>query len=58
MSRHRAELGMMYADGQGVQQNYVEAGKWWSKAAAGGHPLATGNAARAPKVPVPGAITQ
>ena len=53
-----AALGMMYANGQGVQQNYVEAGKWWSKAAAGGHVLAAANAARAPKVPVPGAIPQ
>jgi len=51
----QAELGMMYANGKGVQQNYVEAGKWWSKAAAGGHVLAAANAARAPKVPVPGA---
>jgi hypothetical protein len=51
-----AELGMMYANGQGVQQNYVKAGEWWSKAAAGGHVLAAANAARAPKVPVPGAI--
>jgi hypothetical protein len=54
----QAALGMMYANGQGVQQDYVEAGKWWSKAAAGGHALAAANAARAPKVPVPGAITQ
>jgi hypothetical protein len=52
----QAELGMMYADGQGVQQNYVDAGKWWGKAAAGGHTLAAANAARAPKVPVPGAL--
>jgi hypothetical protein len=54
----QAELGMMYANGQGVQQNYVEAGKWWTKAASGGHTLAAANAARAPKVPVPGAIPQ
>ncbi len=27
---------MMYANGKGVQQNYVEAGKWWIKAAEGG----------------------
>jgi TPR repeat protein len=53
-----AALGMMYANGKGVQQDYVEAGKWWSKAAAGGHVLAAANAARAPKVPVPGAIPQ
>jgi hypothetical protein len=51
-----AALGMMYANGKGVEQNYVEAGKWWSKAAEGGHALAAANAARAPKVPVPGAI--
>jgi Sel1 repeat len=49
-----AALGMMYANGKGVQQDYVEAGKWWSKAAAGGHVLAAANAARAPKVPIPG----
>ena len=27
---------MMYANGKGVQQNYAEAGKWWSKAGAAG----------------------
>jgi hypothetical protein len=54
----QAALGMMYANGKGVQQNYVEAGNWWSKAAAGGHTLAAANAPRAPKVPVPGALPQ
>lgn len=29
-------VGMMYANGQGAQQNYAEAGKWWIKAAEGG----------------------
>ena len=38
-----AALGMMYADGKGVQQNYAEAGKWWIKAADGGHVLAATN---------------
>jgi len=52
----QAQLGLMYANGKGVQQNYVEAGRWWAKAAEGGHALAAANAARCPKVPVPGAI--
>jgi hypothetical protein len=29
-------VGMMYADGKGVQQNYAEAARWWVKAAEGG----------------------
>jgi TPR repeat protein len=29
-------VGMMYANGKGVRQNYAEAGKWWVKAAEGG----------------------
>jgi hypothetical protein len=53
----QAAIGMMYANGKGVQQNYVEAGKWWTKAASGGHALAAANAARAPKVPIPGSVT-
>jgi hypothetical protein len=52
----QAQLGLMYADGKGVQQDYVEAGKWWAKAAEGGHVLAVANAARCPKIPVPVAI--
>jgi TPR repeat protein len=36
---------MMYANGRGVEQNYDEAGKWWVKAAEGGHLLAAGNVA-------------
>ncbi len=44
-----AALGMMYANGKGVQQSYSEAGKWWTKAAQGGHVLAAANAARVPK---------
>jgi hypothetical protein len=51
-----AALGLMWANGKGVVQNYIEAGKWWSKAGEGGHALAAANAARAPKVAVPGAI--
>ncbi|HWD98792.1 MAG TPA: tetratricopeptide repeat protein [Bryobacteraceae bacterium] len=35
-----AMLGMEYAIGKGVQQNYQEAANWWLKAAEGGHPLA------------------
>ena len=40
----QAAVGMMYANGKGVQQNYAEAGKWWIKAAEGGHLLAADNA--------------
>jgi hypothetical protein len=32
----QAAVGMMYANGKGVQQNYDEAAKWWVKAAEGG----------------------
>jgi hypothetical protein len=46
-----AALGMMYANGKGTEQDYAEAGKWWTKAAEGGHVLAAANAARAPKTP-------
>ena len=46
-----AALGMMYANGKGVQQNYAEAGKWWTKAAEAGHPLAAINAKMVPKGP-------
>lgn len=48
-----AAVAMMYANGKGVQQDYVEAGKWWSKAAVGGHALAAKNAARVPKANFP-----
>jgi TPR repeat protein len=34
--RAQAAVGMMFANGTGVQQNYAEAGKWWVKAAEGG----------------------
>jgi hypothetical protein len=44
----QAMLGMMYANGKGVQQDYKEAGEWWAKASAGGHALATQNLARVP----------
>jgi TPR repeat protein len=33
-------VGLMYADGIGVQQSYDEAGKWWVKAAEGGDMVA------------------
>lgn len=46
-----AALGMMYANGKGVEQNYAEAGKWWNKAAAAGHLLAATNASMVPKAP-------
>jgi HEAT repeat protein/Sel1 repeat-containing protein len=32
----QSAVGMMYADGKGVRQNYAEAAKWWVKAAEGG----------------------
>jgi HEAT repeat protein len=38
-----AAVGMMYANGKGVQQNYPEAARWWLAAAEGGHVLAAGN---------------
>jgi TPR repeat protein len=38
-------VGMMYANGKGVQQNYAEAGQWWIKAAEGGNLRAANNAA-------------
>jgi TPR repeat protein len=34
---------MMYAVGKGVQQDYVEASNWWTKAAEAGHVLAAFN---------------
>jgi len=30
-------IALMYADGKGTEQNYVEAAKWWVKAAEAGH---------------------
>jgi TPR repeat protein len=45
----QAAVGMMYANGKGVQQNYAEAGNWWKKAAESKHALSAANAARAPK---------
>jgi hypothetical protein len=39
-----AALGMLYANGKGVQQNYGESRKWFVKAAEGGHPLAADSA--------------
>ncbi len=38
-------VGMMYANGKGVEQNYSEAGKWWIKGAEGGNLHAAMNAA-------------
>lgn len=39
-----AAVGMLYAVGKGVPQNYVEAANWWTKAAEAGHVLAATNA--------------
>jgi TPR repeat protein len=36
---------MLYANGKGVQQDYAESRKWFTKAAAGGHLLAATSAA-------------
>ena len=38
-------VGMMYALGKGVQQDFAEAGKWWTKAAEGGNLHAARNVA-------------
>ena len=40
----QASLGMFYAVGKGVAQNFPEAAKWWVKAAEAGHGLAATNA--------------
>lgn len=45
----QAQVGMMYAIGKGVNQNYPEAHNWWSKAAAAGHALAAVNDKMVPK---------
>lgn len=44
----QAMLGMMYANGTGVMQDYKEAAVWWQKAADQGHALAAQNLARVP----------
>jgi hypothetical protein len=41
--RAEAAVGMMYAIGKGVEQNYAEAAMWWTKAAESGHVLAATN---------------
>ena len=48
-----AALGMLYANGKGVQQNYAESRKWFVKAAEGGHPLAAESAANGRGAPRP-----
>ena len=40
----QAMAGMLYAVGNGTEQNFAEAAKWWVKAAEGGHGLAATNA--------------
>lgn len=44
----QAMLGMMYANGTGVAQDYKEAAVWWQKAADQGHVLAAQNLTRVP----------
>jgi len=51
----QAALGMLYADGKGVEQNYAESRKWFVKAAEGGHPLAAVSAANGRGAPRPAA---
>jgi Sel1 repeat-containing protein/HEAT repeat protein len=48
-----AALGMLYANGQGVEQNYAESRKWFVKAAEGGHRLAAESAANGRGAPRP-----
>ncbi len=48
-----AALGMLYANGKGVQQNYAESRKRFVKAAKGGHPLAAESAANGRGAPRP-----
>ncbi|MBY0503519.1 MAG: hypothetical protein K2X03_06410 [Bryobacteraceae bacterium] len=47
----QALLGMLYANGMGVEQDYLESANWWAKAAAQGHALAAQNLARNPRRP-------
>jgi predicted esterase len=51
----QAELGMLYANGKGVEQNYGESRRWFVKAAEGGHPLAAVSAANGRGAPRPAA---
>jgi len=53
----QAALGMLYANGKGVEQNYGESRKWFVKAAEGGHPLAAVSAANGRGAPRPAAPT-
>ena len=55
MSPPQAALGMLYANGKGVEQNYGESRKWFVKAAEGGHPLAAVSAANGRGAPRPAA---
>jgi predicted esterase len=49
----QAAMGMLYANGKGVEQNYGESRKWFVKAAAGGHRLAAESAANGRGAPRP-----
>jgi TPR repeat protein len=40
----QSAVGMMYANGEGVQQNYAAAGNWWRKASSGGDLVAARHA--------------
>jgi hypothetical protein len=53
----QAALAMLYANGKGVQQNYGESRKWFSKAAEGGHALAAESAKNGRGAPRPLAAT-
>jgi hypothetical protein len=47
----QAALGMLYANGKGVEQNYGESRKWFVKAAEGGHVLAAESATKSRGAP-------
>ncbi len=51
----QAALGMLYANGKGVQQDYGGARKWFVKAAGAGHALAASSAANGRGAPRPAA---
>ena len=40
----QSAVAMMYANGKGVQQNYAEAAKWWTKAGSAGDLVAARHA--------------
>lgn len=51
-------IGLMYLNGQGVAQNYIQAHVWFNLAAAQGYKLAVGGRNRVAKQMTPQQITQ